>query len=352
MDIYRKIAIVIIFILFSIILFRLLQKRTDIQKQFIETFVEGLTDCSKGVKNANKIAHNIGNAPTKYLENPLNSFYIKSAYGGGYNGMDICSDMILYTLSLGYRHMVINVFYDVVNEVDSKKPSTNKTAVVGFSSTYPMMTNGANHTMALSDFLPIIQQNAFTAMSPNPADPFFLHIIPGYLTSSPGSTNTQEMTGNNTQLNSQIEQALTLLQGSNRTPGKMKPDTTLDEIQGKLVVIMDTESTQGYMSNALKNMVNLSVPESDFIMAKGLSNSKKPFITVLPFDEKGSLTTSIINYIDLYSKYMMNVSPVCVWQSRYIGSSLIAYSNLGDYELLFSKEGGSAFVNLVNKKPE
>jgi hypothetical protein len=212
------------------------------------------------------------------------------------------------------------------------------------------MTNVANHTMALSDFLPLIQQNAFTATSPNPSDPFFLHIIPGYFTSGPGNTITQEMKGNNTQLNSQIEQALTLLQGSNRTPSKIKPETPLDEIKGKLVVIMDTESTQGYMTNALKNMVSLSVPESDFVMAKELNTNKRAFTMVLPFDKSGSLTTSIIDYINVYSKYMMNVSPVCVWESRYIGSSLIAYSNLGDYELLFSKEGGSAFVNVLNEK--
>lgn len=346
MDIYRKLAILFIVILFSIILFRLIQRRADIRSQFIETFSEGLSDCSDGVKKANTIAPNISNVPSNYLKKPLNQFYIKSAYGGGFNGTDICPEMMLYTLSLGYRYVYINVFYDIVN-MPNKDPSTNKTAVVGLSGSYPM-TNFANHTMALSDFLPLIQQNAFSSTSPNSADPFFLHIIPAYQMSGPeDNTNSQEIMGFNTQLNTQIEQALSVLQGSNRTSGPIQPTTTLDEIKGKLVIVMDAVSTQGYMTSNLKNMVALNVPSSYFMGAKNLVKTKKPFISVLPFDESGSLLTSIPNYIDLYSTYRINTTPVCVWESRFIGSSLIGKSNLGDYESLFANEGGSAFIPLI-----
>ena len=345
MDIYRKIAILIIVILFSIILWRLIQRRVEIRNEFVEQFTS--TGCADGIQKANTLVPKISNMSASYFKKPVNQFYIKSAYGGGFNGTDVCSDMMLYTLSLGYRYVVINVFYDIVN-TPTATPNSPKTAVVGFSSTYPMMNNIAGQTMALTEFLQVIQQNAFSAKSPNPADPFFLHIIPAYQISGPGdNSNPQEMMGFNTQLNTQIEQALTILNGSNRTSGPIQPTTTLDEIQGKFIVVMDKNSTQGNMTDSLKGMIGLNVPATDFMMAKALTEKKKPWITVLPFDVAGNLLTSIPNYVDLYSTYKMNSSPVCVWESRFIGGGLMGYSNLGDYEELFANEGGSAFVPIV-----
>jgi hypothetical protein len=205
-------------------------------------------------------------------------------------------------------------------------------------------------TMALSDVLQLIQQNAFSPTSPNPDDPFFLHILPVYQSANGKDTPSTESTkGFNTQLNTQIEQSLALLQNSNRTSGPVDTaKTTLAELQGKFVVIMDTESTQGLMTNTLKQIVGLSIPLSKIKSTKNMkSTGKKGFNVVFPTDEKGSLLTTPPPYVQLYQTYQINVSPICPWLSRYLGTSAIGTTNLGDYEQLFSKEGGSAFIPLM-----
>lgn len=342
MDIYRKIAIVFIIILFSYILFRLFAQRVQLKKELVEGFTP--TDSNViSIQNNNTIPSGISNMSKNYATKPLNQLYIKAAYGGAYDGVDTCSDMLLYTLSLGYRYIVIHVFYDVIGT------STIKTAVVGFSDVYPPVENIAKKTIAFSDVIQLIQQNAFSPTSPNPNDPFFLHILPVYQNANGKDTSSTEATkGFNTQLNTQIEQSLALLQNSNRTSGPVNTaKTTLAQLQGKFVVIMDTESTQGHMTQNLKQIVGLSIPLSQMKSTKTMSSKSNEFKIVLPTDEKGSLLTTPPPYVQLYQSYKINVSPVCPWLSRYLGTSTIGTTNLGDYEQLFSKEGGSAFIPLI-----
>ena len=348
MDIYRKIAIVLILILFSYIFFRLLDQRVMFQREIIK---EGFTPTDSNVvsiQNNNTIPPGISNMSKNYAKKVLNQMYIKAAYGGCYDGANTSADMLLYTLSMGYRYLVIHVFYDVIN--GAADVDTTKTAVVGFSDVYPPVENIAKKTMALSDVLQLIQQNAFSPTSPNPDDPLFLHILPVYQSANGKDTPSTESTkGFNTQLNTQIEQALALLQNSNRTSGPVETaKTTLAQLQGKFVVIMDTESTQGLMTNNLKQIVSLSIPLSKIKSTKNMkSTGKKGFNVVFPTDEKGSLLTTPPPYVQLYQPYQINVSPICPWLSRYLGTSSIGTTNLGDYEQLFSKEGGSAFIPLL-----
>jgi hypothetical protein len=345
MDIYRKIIVVLILILFSYIFFRLLDKRVMFQREIAK---EGFTPSDSNVvsiQNNNTIPPGISNLSMNYAKKVLNQMYIKSAYGGCYDGENISADMLLYTLSMGYRYIVIHVFYDVIVDVDSVK-----TAVVGFSDVYPPVENIAKKTMAFSDVLQLVQQNAFSPTSPNPDDPFFLHILPVYQNANGKDTpSTVSTKGFNTQLNTQLEQSLALLQNSNRTSGPVDTaKTTLAELQGKFVVIMDTESTQGLMTNTLKQIVGLSIPLSKIKSTKNMKSArKKGFNVVFPTDEKGYLLTTPPPYVQLYQTYKINVSPICPWLSRYLGTSVIGTTNLGDYEELFSKEGGSAFIPFI-----
>ena len=346
MDIYRIFALIIVFILFSYILSRLLEYRIFLHKEHIEGFTP--TDSNVlSIQSNNTLPVGISNTSPNYADKTLNQMYIKAAYGGAYDGVDTCPDMILYTLSLGYRYIVIHVFYDIVNKKDDKNSSI-KTAVVGFSDHYPPVENIATKTMALSELLPLLQQYAFSPTSPNPDDPFFLHIIPAYQTANGTDTaSTQANLGFNTQLNSQIEQALSLLQNSNRVSPSVDPiKTPLYSIQGKFIVIMDTISKQGNMTPTLQSSISLSIPMSQIKNTKTMPAHSSDFKVVFPIDEKGSLLTSPPPYISLYNPYKINVSPVCPWLSRYLGTSAIGTTNLGDYEQLFAKEGGSAFIPL------
>lgn len=351
MGVYRKIAIVLIIMLFSYIFFRQIDRRIQYKKEMTEGFTPS-DSTVVSIQNNNTIPSGISNMSRNYAPKTLNQMYIKAAYGGGYDGKNISSDMFLYTLSLGYRYLVIHVFYDIVNG-ESKEANDRKTAVVGFSDVYPPRENIAEKTMALSDVLQLIQQNAFSTSSPNPDDPFFLHILPVYENANGQDTPSTESTkGFNTQLNTQTEQALVLLQNTNRTSGPIDvAKTTLAQLQGKFVVIMDTESTQGLMTRTLKQMVGLPIPLSGIKSTKNMNpiSGSKALNIVFPTDEKGSLLTTPPPYIELYQSYKINVSPICPWLSRYLGTSAIGTTNLGDYEQLFSKEGGSAFIPFTPK---
>jgi hypothetical protein len=341
MGFHKMLSIIVVVIIFLYILYKLLQKRSEmIQEGFANSNV-------LSIQKANTLIPNIQNMSKNYYSKQLNNFYIMSAYGGGFDGYDVSEDMMLYTLSLGYRYVFIHVFYDV-------KP-TGSTAVVGFSSLYSPMENIAQKSIPLIDFIELLEQNAFsTSSAPNPGDPFFLHILPAYQTGQ-DTTSKQRATGHNTQLNSQIEQALTIIQNTNRASGKIESTTPLRQIQGQLVIVMDETSTAGNMTDNLKNMISLNVPSFD-IKKSPASPSPSPaspaspasLSIVLPFDESGAILSSLPPYKDLYNAKKWNITPVCPWESRFIFTiSTLGLSNFGDYENMFYTEGSSAFIPLT-----
>jgi hypothetical protein len=348
MGFHKMLSIIVVVIIFLYILYKLLQKRSEmIREKFTNSTV-------LSIQKANTLIPNIQNTSKNYYSKPLNQFYIMSAYGGGFDGYEITEDMILYTLSLGYRYIFIHVFFDV-------KP-TGSTAMVGFSSIYSPMENIAQKMIPLIDFIELLEQNAFsTSSAPNPGDPFFLHILPAYQTGQ-DTTSKQRATGHNTQLNSQIEQALAIIQNTNRASGKIQPITPLRQIQGQLVIVMDETSTAGNMTDNLKNMISLNVPSSSIQKSPAYSasppsppspsSSPSPSLEkmsiVLPFNESGTILNSLPPYKDLYNAKKWNITPVCPWESRFIFTiSTLGLSNFGDYENMFYTEGSSAFIPLT-----
>jgi len=363
MDIYRKIAIVLIVFLFSYILFRLVSQRINIREiqksyegfafteggftegAFTEgAFTEGFDNPQVlAIQKENTVSPNIITVINNMNDKSINKLYIKAAYGGGYDGEDISKDMVNYTLSLGYRYILIHVFYDNINDGNPPKLSESKTAVVGFSTTYSPLANTAKKTISLYDFVQTIQENAFSPTSPNSGDPIFLHILPAYQKSN--LEDQQAARGFNTQLNSQIEQALKDLKDSNRFSKNINESGSLQKIKGKFIIVMDTKSLDGNMTNDLKDLIGLSVP---IMNLQSVKNMKKPekdiWNVVLPIDENGKLLTNNSDYVNKYRGYKINASPVCMWESRFIvGTS--GKTNLGEYEQLFAGEK-SAFVVL------
>lgn len=346
MTLHKRLAIFLIVLIFLYILYKFLQSRNKLLQ-------EGFTNSNVlAIQKANTLIPNIQNMSKNYYSKQLNQFYIMSAYGGGFDGYDVSEDMLLYTLSLGYRYVFIHVFYDA-------QSTGGSTAMVGFSSIYSPMENIAQKTIPLIDFIELLEQNAFsTSLAPNPSDPFFLHILPAYQTGKSGDTTSkQRATGHNTQLNSQIEQAISVIQNTNRASGKIQPDTPLRQIQGQIVIVMDETSTAGNMTDNLKNMISLNIPSSSIQKSPASSLSPSPSLSspspsslsiVFPFDENGTILNSIPPYKDLYNGKKWNVSPVCPWESRFVFTvSILGPTNFGDYENMFYTEGSSAFIPLT-----
>ena len=106
MTLHKRLAIFLIVLIFLYILYKFLQSRNKLLQ-------EGFTNSNVlAIQKANTLIPNIQNMSKNYYSKQLNQFYIMSAYGGGFDGYDVSEDMLLYTLSLGYRYVFIHVFYD------------------------------------------------------------------------------------------------------------------------------------------------------------------------------------------------------------------------------------------------
>lgn len=360
----KKIIFIVIFLILFYILFRLIQKRTQILRIMNkeDSVMEGLS-CESDIKNvlvkkimdANFIQQITDNFSSKGYYNGsdiLNKFHIKSSYNSAYNGKDITTDMVLYVLHRGYRFLDFEVHYDLVSGGDT----TNKKAVVSF--TDPSAT--ANTTVLLKDILDVININAFSNVS-NKNDPLFIQIRPIY--SLPKSTDSEvtkgKKIGENTQLNTQIETALNIFT-SYKYNGIVSGETQIKRLLKKVIIVMDDVSNQ-YTNNKTQTLINMiNINPSDMTLCNAGSrledcnkkkDDKKNIVQVMPMDSNNQPLTQNPESLSVLSKTDCNVCPMMAWMSSYIGGYKSAgFSQLGEYETLFLKLGGSAFIMLSEAK--
>ena len=174
MDLYRKLLIVIIIILFSYILYRLWIRRIQLYNSlrvhegfttYSDKTVNTIQSNNKTTINLQNI--NIANISSIHGVNPsdalqLSNYCIKSSYNTAYNGSDVSIDMITYVLSRGCRFVDFEVYWgqsSVLGGNTTEKSGTNG-AVVSFSND-PMTP--ACSTIALGDVFKTIMQNAFNS---------------------------------------------------------------------------------------------------------------------------------------------------------------------------------------------
>jgi hypothetical protein len=319
---------------------------------------EGLTMTSKSVlaiEKANTIPQLSDSISTKgYYKNtlPLKSFFIKSSYDSAYDGKNISRDMVLYTLNRGYRFLDFEVYYDFVSGQQGQQDI--KKAVVAFSesASFPATSNS---NVPLYDILNIVSENAFSNASPNKGDPLFIQIRPMYNlpTASDDDSTKNRKIGENNQLNTQIEAALEIL-AMNKYNQPVNENTQIGNILGKMVVIMNNKSNPlvNLKSEKLINMINIS-PNTDSITVlnagSNLNNTKvMGLIEFAPLDSTNSVLTENPDCLHILAKKSCNFLPMMAWMSSYIGGySAAGLSQLGEYETMFVKSGGSAFI-LIN----
>jgi hypothetical protein len=188
MSILKKILLSIIIILFSFILFFLLQKRQFIIKtiqlqegaigiipvdyNYIKGEVESVamdpTLYSSGIS---------ANINSTTMKTPLNQLCIKASYNTAYSGKYISDIMVNYVLSRGCRFLDFEIYY-------LPDPSGNYTTCVGYSvdptAINPTISNTEN--VLFADILQTTIQNAFIPSSSstytvtNTNDPLFIHL--------------------------------------------------------------------------------------------------------------------------------------------------------------------------------
>lgn len=330
MELIKKVLVLIILAIFIYIIFRLIQKRIIIKSQK-EGFATFDTPSVSSIVTANTIPVNITN--NKDNSKPIKSYFIKSSIDSAYDGTIISTDMIIYNLQRGYRFLDLEVFLE---SLTTSPDGTSPSATVAFSNTGSYPRTSANNISFISAIQTVLS-NAFSNTTPNSGDPLFLQIRPMYRTDD--SAN-----GLNTQLNTQIEVALDILKSK---IAMISSSTTLSEIAGKIVILMDKTSVSGKKTANLMSMINDSIKKVNYgLFTKDMAISKT--LEILPYDENNNILTDNINPNAIIAKISPNFYPVMSWQPIYInGLSALGYSNLGLYENLFYS---SAFLDLSKIK--
>ena len=365
MSLLKKITYGFIFAILFYILFRLVKKRTEILKSMKGENVhitEGLSTISnisnvhvKKIMTSNSISEITENLSEKKYYNddsPLNMFHIKASYNSAYSGKDISTDMVLYVLHRGYRFLDFEVYYDIVSDKNANMNSMKK-AVVSFTDG----STTSKNNLELKDILEIVNLNAFSNVSNN-NDPLFIQIRPIYNipTSKDSNDDKNKKIGENTQLNAQIEQALSVF-SSYKYNDKVDGLTPIKNLLKKIIIVMDNVSNThtNFKTQNLISKINMNPEDMTLCNAESKSDdcnkNNNKLIQVRPNDSKNKILLQNPHSLKIISATSCNICPMMSWLSNYIGGySSAGLSQLGDYETMFLNAGGSAFILLSEAK--
>jgi hypothetical protein len=362
MSLFKKIIVLIIFVILFYILFRLIQKRTDILQVMKQDrpIIEGLSCISdvtntkvKKLLDTNSVGQITDNLSSKgYYKDtdPIGNYHIKASFNSSFNGTDITKDMLLYVLYRGYRFLDFEIYYDVV----SGEKSEIKKAVVSYKDS----SVTANVNVPLKDMLDIINLHAFSNVN-NKDDPLFIQLRPVYNmpASYDSDVDKNKKIGENTQFNTQIESALSVIYDSYRYSGSFTSTTPMKSLLKKTVIVMDKVSNPylNIKSDTLITMIHTQPSDMTLCNAESkleeCNKNNKTLIQVKPTDSSEQSLTQNPDALNIISKTSCNICPMMAWMSSYIGGfSSAGLSQLGEYETMFLKTGGSAFVLLSEAK--
>jgi len=359
MSLLKKIVLFIIFAILFYVLFRLIKKRTEIL-DVMKKDIEGLSCISditnkkvKKILDSNSIGQITDNLSTKgYYKgtDPISKYHIKASYNSAFDGKDITKDMLLYVLYRGYRFLDFEIYYDLV----SGEKSEIKTAVVSYKDN----SITANVNMPLKDLLDIINLHAFSNVN-NKDDPLFIQLRPIYNMPVSGDSDADKSKkiGENTQLNTQIQSALSSISSSYKFSGPITATTSISSLLKKTVIIMDNINNEytNQKTSALIGMINMNPSTMTLCNAESkleeCNKNNNTLIQVTPTDSSNQSLTQNPDSLNIISKTSCNICPMMAWMSSYIGGlSAVGLSQLGEYETMFLKTGGSAFVLLSEAK--
>lgn len=267
MKIWRKLLLVLIFIIFFYILSRFIIQRIRILSAG-ENFVEGFT--SKRVDSlskANPIAIQLSSykadnfSEKNGIDDPveakrLRQYCIKSAYNAAYDGESVGTDMLAYILTRGVRFIDLEVYWGVPTAlaIGPNARSASETVCVAYSAD-PYVPS--SNLIPLSDVVGYLTQYAFNGTySPNSADPLFIQFRVKY---DPPVRNEGEEAQN--RLSTIYDSIASIITGSSgkRFQGIVDASTAISSIGTNVVYVMDTRYNGDYkkISPSLKDAIHM-----------------------------------------------------------------------------------------------
>ena len=345
MDFNRKILIVLIIFIFIYIILRLVIKRIQIKQEMelegydnlnVNAIQDGY-DCSVIIKNDLKIRlENVAKNTKLYSKEALylRNYAIKASLNTAFNGKECSTDMINYVLTRGCRFLDFEVYLYNNNNVISTVVSISKNN----DSDFLVLDNG----LSISDALYYTNMYAFNSTCPNYGDPLFIQIRPKLINNADYLNNRISICDN---INQAIEGNL-----SPRFNGKVTSETSLVDLLGKIVIVMDDttfpdcrpntnlSSRTIQLNKEIQDMEILSygtlVPaqQKNLLLKEDLYTCNVNSITQIIIEDVNKVAYKInINTDSLFQNYSCQVIPMIFWNTG---------PDLCNYETLFNKCGG------------
>jgi len=358
MNLIKKILLIIILVIFTYVLWRLLKKRVELQKEIAQ---EGFSIPFLGNASDNELS-NLKKTNSVLIQNshnnslPLKEYCIKASYNSSLTGNYINLDMISYVLSRGCRFLDLEIFYIGQTTTDMKNISTTKyTAQVAYSTDNTFTTINTENSILLDKVLTTIVTNAFSSPSPNVKDPLFINL---------------RVKSNNNDVYKAIAASIdNTIKGKLYTDNKtnvaipVKNSTKLSDIMGKIVICIDKTIDRSYKNHAtckdvkgtcydLTKFINMETGSEDLNLLRYSEVMEQCSIPIELNDDNKTTTVKTMKYVIPNTKndnsYNPNINDFILKYSAQIPTYRF-YKNdnqLRNYEDFFD-ENGTAFVPLA-----
>jgi hypothetical protein len=238
MEIYKKIILLIAFLIFIYIVFDLYQRK--------QAFVRYLFDIKENFDIPNASQSNedielnsmifkdqpkITSVSEQDKNMPLSQYVIKASYNSACTGNYVNTKAIEYVISRGCRFVDFEVF-DISNV-----PS------VAFSKDPTFKSIDSKNKISLDNALTTVVTTAFSSKSPNSKDPMFIHL---------------RIKSNNNDIYKMVAKSVDASLKSKLYNGKVKDKTKVSDIMGKIVLLVDKTIRYDYKNytGCLKNDKN------------------------------------------------------------------------------------------------
>ncbi len=152
---------------------------------------------------------------------PLKEYCIKSSYNSAISGKYVSNDMIKLILSRGCRFIDLEILI------------VDNTPVVSHTIDKSYTSRETENTIVLDSILTTIASNAFVASNPNPKDPLFIHL-------RVKSNDINSLKYIAASIDSTLKKTNKLFKND------ISETTTLNDIMGKFVIIVDNSNIYNY----------------------------------------------------------------------------------------------------------
>lgn len=218
-------TIILIILIFFYIVYRLIQKQN--MHYIYEGFQEGLDTSA------------ITNTSDKMLDMRLNQVCIKSSYNSAFDGKDVSIDQLKYVMSKGCRFLDFELYLKDDNVYVNY--STDPTYTTFINTNVNSVTFNQIMAAIIDSSVKTSSDGKNTYVTPNPNDPLFIQL---------------RIKSNNEVVYKKVGDVLIAYINQIHKP-QINGDTKLNELKGKLIIVMDKSINPNYPENVLSPYVNI-----------------------------------------------------------------------------------------------